>query len=39
VNSLGIRYPEWAELPDGSYGYAESRVGGTSLACSVIAGL
>jgi subtilase family serine protease len=35
----GIRYPEWAQLPDGSFGYAESRVGGTSLACPVIAGL
>jgi subtilase family serine protease len=35
----GIRYPEWAQLPDGSFGYAESRVGGTSLSSPVIAGL
>ncbi len=35
----GIRYPEWNQRPDGSFGYTESRVGGTSLACPVIAGL
>ncbi|GAA0314384.1 S53 family peptidase [Actinoallomurus spadix] len=38
-STTGIRYPAWSELPDGTYGYAESRVGGTSLACPVIAGL
>jgi subtilase family serine protease len=38
-STTGIRYPEWSQLPDGTYGYAESRVGGTSLACPVVAGL
>jgi subtilase family serine protease len=38
-STTGIRYPIWAQLPNGKYGYAESRVGGTSLACPVIAGL
>ncbi len=38
-STTGIRYPGWAQRPDGSYGYTESRVGGTSLACPTIAGL
>jgi subtilase family serine protease len=38
-STTGIRYPAWAQLPNGKYGYAESRIGGTSLACPVIAGL
>ncbi|HZE31343.1 MAG TPA: S53 family peptidase, partial [Actinoallomurus sp.] len=38
-SGTGIRYPEWNQRPDGSFGYTESRVGGTSLACPVIAGL
>ncbi len=38
-SGTGIRYPAWSQLPDGSFGYAESRVGGTSLACPIIAGL
>jgi subtilase family serine protease len=37
--TTGIRYPEWAQRADGSFGYAESRVGGTSLSCPIIAGL
>jgi subtilase family serine protease len=38
-SGTGIRYPEWNQRPDGSFGYTESRVGGTSLACPVVAGL
>src|SRR5262249_50992587 len=38
-SGTGILYPEWNQRPDGSFGYTESRVGGTSLACPVIAGL
>lgn len=38
-STTGIRYPSWSQRPDGSFGYTESRVGGTSLACPVIAGL
>jgi subtilase family serine protease len=38
-SGTGILYPEWNQRKDGSFGYAESRVGGTSLACPVIAGL
>ncbi len=38
-STTGILYPSWVQLTDGSYGYAESRVGGTSLACPLIAGL
>jgi subtilase family serine protease len=38
-SGTGIRYPEWNQRPDGSFGYTESRVGGTSLSCPVIAGL
>jgi subtilase family serine protease len=37
--TTGIRYPLWAQRADGSFGYAESRVGGTSLSCPIIAGL
>jgi subtilase family serine protease len=37
--TTGIRYPEWAQRPDGTFGYTESRVGGTSLSCPLIAGL
>jgi subtilase family serine protease len=35
----GIRYPEWNQKPDGSFGYTESRVGGTSLSAPLVAGL
>jgi subtilase family serine protease len=38
-SGTGILYPEWNQRPDGSFGYTESRVGGTSLSCPVIAGL
>jgi subtilase family serine protease len=38
-SGTGIRYPEWNQRPDGSFGYTESRVGGTSLSCPVVAGL
>jgi subtilase family serine protease len=38
-SGTGIRYPEWNQRSDGSFGYTESRVGGTSLACPVVAGL
>jgi subtilase family serine protease len=38
-SGTGIRYPEWDQRSDGTFGYAESRVGGTSLACPIIAGL
>jgi subtilase family serine protease len=37
-STTGIRYPAWVQLTDGSFGYAESRVGGTSLACPLVAG-
>src|SRR5262249_52271784 len=37
-STTGIRYPGWVQLTDGSLGYAESRVGGTSLACPLVAG-
>jgi subtilase family serine protease len=38
-SGTGIRYPEWNQRSDGSFGYTESRVGGTSLSCPVVAGL
>lgn len=38
-STTGIRYAQFAQLPDGTFGYAESRVGGTSLASPVVAGL
>jgi subtilase family serine protease len=38
-SGTGIRYPEWNQRPDGTFGYTESRVGGTSLSCPVVAGL
>jgi subtilase family serine protease len=38
-STTGIRYAQYAQLPDGTFGYAESRVGGTSLSSPVIAGL
>ncbi len=38
-SGTGLRYPEWNQKADGSFGYTESRVGGTSLACPIIAGL
>jgi subtilase family serine protease len=38
-SGTGILYPEWNQRKDGTFGYSESRVGGTSLACPVIAGL
>jgi subtilase family serine protease len=38
-SGTGIRYPEWNQRPDGSFGYTESRVGGTSLSSPIIAGV
>jgi subtilase family serine protease len=38
-SGTGIRYPAWSQRADGTFGYAESRVGGTSLSCPIIAGL
>jgi subtilase family serine protease len=38
-SGTGIRYPEWNQRSDGSFGYTESRVGGTSLSSPIIAGV
>jgi subtilase family serine protease len=37
--NTGILFPLWDQRSDGSFGYAESRIGGTSLAAPLIAGL
>ncbi|HEX6473136.1 MAG TPA: S53 family peptidase [Streptosporangiaceae bacterium] len=37
--TTGFRFGMTSQLPDGSFGFAESRIGGTSLACPMIAGV
>ncbi|HEU5155939.1 MAG TPA: S53 family peptidase [Streptosporangiaceae bacterium] len=37
--TTGFRFGMTSQLPDGSFGFAESRIGGTSLACPMIAGI
>jgi subtilase family serine protease len=37
--TTGFRFGMTSELPDGSFGFAESRIGGTSLACPMVAGI
>jgi subtilase family serine protease len=37
--TTGFRFGMTSQLPDGSFGFAESRIGGTSLACPMVAGI
>lgn len=37
--TTGFRFGMTSELPDGSFGFAESRIGGTSLASPMVAGI
>jgi len=37
--TTGFRFGMTSQLPDGSFGFAESRIGGTSLASPMVAGI